>query len=50
MRGVLALADVAHSVVGTKAMSALAKGMHAAGMPLWTPSIPKPYNASKALS
>ena len=50
LRGVLALADVAHSVVGTKAMSALAKGMHAAGMPLWTPSIPKPYNASKALS
>ena len=50
LRGLLALADVAHSVVGTKAMSALAKGMHAAGMPLWTPSIPKPYNASKALS
>ena len=50
LRGVLALADVAHSVVGTKAMSALAKGIHAAGMPLWTPSIPKPYNASKALS
>ena len=50
LRGVLALADVAHSVVGTKAMSALAKGMHAAGMLLWTPSIPKPYNASKALS
>ena len=50
LRGLLALADVAHSVVGTKAMSALAKGMHAAGFPLWTPSIPKPYNASKALS
>ena len=50
LRGVLSLADVVHSAVGTKAMSALAKGMHAVGMPLWTPSMPKPYNASKALS
>ena len=44
LRGVLAVADAAHFVVGTKAMSAIGKGLHKGlKMPLWTPSLPKNY-------
>ena len=44
LRGVLAVADVAHSVLGAKAMSAIGKGLHKGlKMPLWTPSMPKNY-------
>ncbi|MBQ2027323.1 MAG: 4Fe-4S dicluster domain-containing protein, partial [Alistipes sp.] len=44
LRGVLAVADVAHSVLGSKAMSVVGKGLHKGlGMPLWTPSLPKNY-------
>ncbi len=47
LRGVLHLADFGHTVLGDKAMGTLAKGIHAAGLPLWTPSMPKAYNAAK---
>ena len=44
LRGVLAVADVAHSVLGSKAMSLIGKGLHKGlKMPLWTPSLPKNY-------
>ena len=44
LRGVLAMANIAHSVVGSKAMSAIGKGLHKGlKMPLWTPSLPKNY-------
>ena len=44
LRGVLAMANMAHSVVGSKAMSAIGKGLHKGlKMPLWTPSLPKNY-------
>ena len=44
LRGVLAVADVAHSVLGSKAMSAIGKGLHKGlKMPLWTPAMPKNY-------
>ena len=49
LRGVLHLADAAHTVLGSKAMSGLAKGLHTLGAPLWTPAFPQAYNASKAL-
>ena len=49
LRGVLTVADAAHSVIGSKAMGTIAKGMHAVGLPLWTPSMPKPYNAAGKL-
>ena len=49
LRGVLHLADFGHSVLGDKAMGTVAKGLHAAGLPLWTPSMPKAYNAAKHL-
>ena len=44
LRGVLAVADVAHAVLGSKAMSLIGKGLHKGlKMPLWTPSLPKNY-------
>ena len=44
LRGVLAVADAAHAVVGTKAMLAIGKGLHKGlKMPLWRPSLPKNY-------
>ncbi len=47
LRGVLSVADAAHGVMGTKMMGGVARGMHAVGLPLWTPSMPRPYNAEK---
>ncbi len=47
LRGVLSLAGLGHSVLGTKAMSAVGKGLHRVGAPLWTPSMPSAYNAEK---
>lgn len=49
LRGVLKLADFGHTVLGSKAMGTLAKGIHAVGLPLWTPSMPKSYNAARKL-
>ncbi len=44
LRGVLAVADIAHSVLGSKAMSVIGKGLHKGlKMPLWTSSLPKNY-------
>ena len=49
LRGVLHLADLGHSVLGSKVMGTLARGLYVAGLPLWTPSMPKAYNAAKNL-
>ena len=49
LRGVLTVADAAHTILGDNAMGTVAKGMHAVGLPLWTPAMPKAYNASKHL-
>ncbi len=47
LRPVLSLANFAHSVLGTKAMSSITKGMHnVLGIPLWTPAMPKSYKAT----
>ena len=44
VRGVLGLAQAGRAVLGPKAMTALGKGLHKGlGLPLWTPSTPKPY-------
>mgnify|MGYP005907141849 CR=1 FL=1 len=44
LRPVLSLANFGHSVLGTKTMSSITKGMHnALGIPLWTPAMPKSY-------
>lgn len=43
LRAVLQLADVGHTVLGTKLMSGVCDLIHKTGVPLWTPSMPKPY-------
>ena len=44
LRPVLSLANLGHSILGTKAMSGITKGMHnVMGIPLWTPAMPKAY-------
>lgn len=48
LRPVLTLANVAHSVIGTSAMSYVANGAHnLLGAPLWTPAMPKAYKIRK---
>lgn len=49
LRPVLTLANAAHTVLGTPAMNAVAKGLHKIGMPLWTPAMPKSYRINKAI-
>lgn len=50
LRPVLTMADTAHSVLGTKAMSALTGGMHSLlNIPLWTPAMPKAFHVDKHL-
>lgn len=51
LRPILGLADFGHSVLGTKAMSSITKGMHNAfGIPLWTPAMPKAFKTNSQLS
>ncbi|MBO4984384.1 MAG: FAD-binding oxidoreductase [Bacteroides sp.] len=50
LRPVLSLANFGHSVLGTKAMSSLTRGMHnTLGIPLWVPAMPKSYSVDKAI-
>ena len=50
LRPVLTLADTAHAVLGSRAMSAVCRGMHdTLGIPLWTPAMPKAYHIPAAL-
>lgn len=43
LRPILGFADLSHSLLGTKAMSSLTKGLHnTLGIPQWTPAMPKP--------
>ena len=49
LRPVLTLANLGHSLLGTKAMSGITKGMHnVLGIPLWTPAMPKAYAINMA--
>jgi D-lactate dehydrogenase len=44
LRGALALANAAHTALGTTVMSALAKALHRVlPVPLWTPAMPKAF-------
>ena len=50
LRPVLTLADTAHAVLGTKAMSAITGQMHSLlNIPLWTPAMPKAYHVDPHL-
>ena len=50
LRGVLKMASLGHELLGDKGMGAVAKGIHAVGLPLWIPAMPKAYNAAKKLT
>lgn len=46
LRPVLTLADTAHGIIGTAAMSSITKSVHNVfGIPLWTAAMPRAYNA-----
>ena len=48
LRPVLGLANLSHSILGTKAMSGITIGMHnILGIPLWTPAMPLPIHNSQ---
>ncbi len=50
LRGVLGLANLGRNILGTKAMASLGRGLHSSlGLPLWTPSTPRPYHIPKML-
>ena len=49
LRGVLHLAHLAHSILGSKIMETICKGLHSVGVPLWTRAFPKAYNAAAKL-
>ena len=50
LRPVLTLADTVHAIIGTKAMTAVTKGMHSLlKVPLWTPAMPKAYRVGDNL-
>ncbi|MBR5174562.1 MAG: FAD-binding oxidoreductase [Bacteroidales bacterium] len=47
VRTALGLASAGDAILGDKAMSSIGKGLHKGlGLPLWTPSTPKPFSPS----
>lgn len=46
----LGAADIAHRVIGDKAVNALGRGMHSLGLPLWTAALPAPYSPAKTIN
>ena len=50
LRPVLGLANMGHTLLGTKVMSDITKGMHnLMGIPLWSPAMPKAYRVNFTL-
>lgn len=47
VRLLLGSANAAHAVIGDKAVNSLGKTLHRVGIPLWTASLPKPYNPKR---
>ena len=44
LRVMLGAANVGHAVLGDKGVGAVGRGLHRVGIPLWTPSLPKPFS------
>ena len=44
LRVMLGAANVGHAVLGDKGVAAVGRGLHRVGIPLWTPSLPKPFS------
>lgn len=49
IRGTLGLANAGRSILGKRVMGGLCKGLHAVGVPLWTPELPLPVKVRKPL-
>ena len=49
IKGTLGMANAARTVMGKTAMSGVGKGLHALGLPLWTPELPLPVKVRKTL-
>lgn len=47
VRSLLYVADAAHSVLGDKGVTTMGKALHGIGLPLWTPSLPKPRKGAR---
>lgn len=47
LRPVLSMASATRSVIGDKAVTAIGKGLHKIGAPLWTPALPTAAHAPK---
>jgi len=43
LRVLLSIANGMHTIIGTRYMSSICRCLHRLGIPLWTPSLPKPY-------
>lgn len=44
LRATLGLASFARKIIGVKGVEKIGPALHSVGLPLWTPSLPKPYN------
>lgn len=44
LRLALGAASVAHSIIGDKGVERVGRMLHKAGLPLWTPALPSPFN------
>jgi D-lactate dehydrogenase len=49
VKGTLGMANAARTVMGKTVMSGVGKGLHAVGLPLWTPELPLPVKVRKPL-
>ncbi len=47
LKSLLYVADAAHTVLGDKGVTVMGKAFHTIGVPLWTPSLPKPKKNTK---
>ncbi len=43
VRATLGVANIAHKVLGDKGVTVVGRNLHKLGLPLWTPSLPKPF-------
>lgn len=49
LRYALGAADVAHRIIGDKAVNSIGRSLHKIGMPLWNSALPAPYWPKKAI-
>jgi len=43
LKSLLYVADAAHSLIGDRGVTTIGNALHTIGIPLWTPSLPKPH-------